>query len=137
MILTPHAIVGATLANIFPNDPFLGFSLAFASHYILDIVPHVEYKVTNFLDEDTKTIKSIFKSAGSALHFLFIILDLFIAVFLCILFFVRDEKSAMITFIGLLGVCCQIFFNFFFINTKVSHGYFLRKIMTNCTILWK
>jgi hypothetical protein len=128
MILTPHAIVGAALANIFPSDPALGFGLAFLSHYVLDVLPHTDYDVSNFMDKDSKTVKSIFKNTGSALHFLFIIIDFVIAIFLCILFFVRDGKSLLLTFIGIIGGLLPDFFQFLYYKYKNQPWIFYQKI---------
>lgn len=36
---TPHAIVGAAIASKIPN-PFISLPLAFASHFVLDRIPH-------------------------------------------------------------------------------------------------
>lgn len=43
MILTSHAIVGVAAASVFPSHPILAFSVAIASHYIVDAIPHWEY----------------------------------------------------------------------------------------------
>ncbi|HUD03929.1 MAG TPA: hypothetical protein VMR73_00355 [Candidatus Paceibacterota bacterium] len=45
MTLTTHAIVGAAVASFFPQDPALGFTLAFASHFALDAIPHWDYPI--------------------------------------------------------------------------------------------
>ena len=39
MLETPHVAVGAAIAVAIPN-PFIAIPLAFASHFVLDIVPH-------------------------------------------------------------------------------------------------
>jgi hypothetical protein len=39
MLETPHVAVGAAIASKIPN-PFIAIPLAFASHFILDKVPH-------------------------------------------------------------------------------------------------
>jgi hypothetical protein len=39
MLLTPHAVSGATIAVLIP-DPARSVPLALASHFLLDIVPH-------------------------------------------------------------------------------------------------
>lgn len=47
MILTPHILIGALLANLFPLNfwiiPFIIFS-----HYLLDMLPHWEYLDMSF-----------------------------------------------------------------------------------------
>lgn len=39
MLETPHALVGAAIATKIPN-PIVALPLAFASHFLLDMVPH-------------------------------------------------------------------------------------------------
>ena len=39
MLDAPHAVVGAAIAASIPN-PYIGIPLAFASHFVLDKVPH-------------------------------------------------------------------------------------------------
>lgn len=46
MILTPHLLAGAAIASKLSN-PFWGLSLAFLSHYFLDLLPQTEYLITN------------------------------------------------------------------------------------------
>lgn len=128
MILTPHAIVGAALANIFPNDPALGFGLAFFSHYALDMLPHTDYDINNFFDKETKTVRSVIKNAGAAMHLLVIILDFIFAIFLCVLLFVRDEKSLMITLLGVLGGLLPDFLQFIYYKFKKEPWIFIQKI---------
>jgi hypothetical protein len=128
MILTPHAIVGAALANMFPNDPALGFGLAFFSHYALDILPHTEYDIGNLFDKKTKTLNSIFKNSKAVLNLLFILSDFALAVILCVLFFVRDEKSAFITIVGIAGGLLPDFFQFLYYKFKCQPWIFIQKI---------
>ncbi len=128
MILTPHAIIGASLANIIPDNPALGFGLAFLGHYVLDMLPHTDYEVDNFVDKETKTVRSIFKNSRALLDFLFIIFDFIIAVFLCILLFVRDEKTAIITLVGIMGGVLSDFFQFLYLKFKNQPWIFFQKI---------
>ena len=39
MLETPHVFVGAAIATAIPN-PFLAIPLAFASHFVMEMVPH-------------------------------------------------------------------------------------------------
>jgi hypothetical protein len=43
LTLTTHAIVGAAIVCLMPEHPLLGVSLAFASHFLLDALPHWDY----------------------------------------------------------------------------------------------
>lgn len=45
MILTTHAITGAAVASVLPQNPILGFAAGFASHFLLDMIPHWDYKL--------------------------------------------------------------------------------------------
>ena len=69
MTLTPHAIVGAAIASAMPDHLVIGFLLAFASHFVLDAIPHWDYKLAsqksdavgrNRLDDDMIIGKSFF-----------------------------------------------------------------------------
>lgn len=42
MVLTPHILIGALLAKLFPFNPWV-ILLIIASHYLLDMLPHWEY----------------------------------------------------------------------------------------------
>lgn len=43
MILSTHAATGALIAALVPENPVLGISLGFASHFLLDMIPHWDY----------------------------------------------------------------------------------------------
>ena len=43
MILTTHAIVGGALASLFPTHPITAIAAGFASHFVIDAIPHWDY----------------------------------------------------------------------------------------------
>jgi hypothetical protein len=43
MILTTHAIVGGALASLFPTHPIAAIAAGFASHFVIDAIPHWDY----------------------------------------------------------------------------------------------
>lgn len=45
MTLATHAITGAALASFVPTHPALAFTLGFASHFLLDAIPHWDYPI--------------------------------------------------------------------------------------------
>jgi len=45
MILVTHAVGGGVAALLFPQNPLLAFTAGFASHFVLDAVPHWHYPV--------------------------------------------------------------------------------------------
>lgn len=128
MIITPHAIVGATVSNIFQGDLVVAFILAFLSHYILDMMPHTDYDINGFMDNETKTVRSIFSDLKAATHLIFIFIDFIVATILCILFFVRNESTLYITLIGVFGALLPDFFQFMFYKFKNQPWIFFQKI---------
>lgn len=53
MTLATHAVVGAAVASIVPDQPLLAFALAFASHFVVDAIPHWHYPVAT-IEHDKK-----------------------------------------------------------------------------------
>ncbi|MEK7566711.1 MAG: hypothetical protein AAB527_01070 [Patescibacteria group bacterium] len=45
MVLSTHAITGAAVASLNPARPFSGFVAGFVLHFILDAIPHWDYKI--------------------------------------------------------------------------------------------
>lgn len=43
MILSTHAIVGGAVASLLPSHPVLVAALGFASHFVIDAIPHWDY----------------------------------------------------------------------------------------------
>ena len=121
MTLTTHAIVGASIASLFPEHPILAFGLAFASHYVSDMIPHtelfpehfiIEKSDTNATESAAKKLKLAFHDARSSLGFLLIGVDFVAAIILCLLIFVRNEQSLLIVAIGFLGGVLPDFLQF-------------------------
>ena len=50
MILTPHLLLAAAIASKIKYPP-LAIVLAFLSHYLLDLIPHVEYSIDNISEK--------------------------------------------------------------------------------------
>jgi hypothetical protein len=47
LTLTTHAIVGAAIASGIPAYPALAIAAAFASHFLLDAIPHWDYPISS------------------------------------------------------------------------------------------
>src|ERR1700759_405772 len=43
MILSTHAVVGGAIASWFPTHPIRVATLTFASHFVIDAIPHWDY----------------------------------------------------------------------------------------------
>lgn len=51
MTLTTHAVVGAAAASFFPQSPALAFAAGFASHFLIDALPHWDYELRSKKDK--------------------------------------------------------------------------------------
>lgn len=58
MTLTTHAITGAAVASLTPNQPLLGFTAGFVSHFILDAIPHWDYPLGSIKKDKNNPINS-------------------------------------------------------------------------------
>ncbi|MCX6813598.1 MAG: hypothetical protein NTV77_03965 [Candidatus Azambacteria bacterium] len=56
MILTTHAIVGAAAGRVFSN-PYVAFAAGFASHFIIDAIPHWEYDLKSRVENKENPLK--------------------------------------------------------------------------------
>ena len=45
MILSTHAVIGAAIVSAMPTHPVIGIVFAFGSHFVLDMIPHWDYKL--------------------------------------------------------------------------------------------
>jgi hypothetical protein len=45
MTLATHVVVGGAVASLFPSHPILAFFAGFFSHFVLDAIPHWDYKI--------------------------------------------------------------------------------------------
>jgi hypothetical protein len=45
MILCSHALVGGAVASTIPSHPAAALLIGFASHFILDAIPHADYPI--------------------------------------------------------------------------------------------
>lgn len=105
MILTTHALIGAAIANAFPSELHIGLPFAFLSHYLMDIIPHTNYGHEHFLNEKNTMAEIDLKNLKAVEQVIFIVLDIVSAILLVFLFFVRDEKTFLLSVSGaFLGV---------------------------------
>jgi hypothetical protein len=86
MILTTHALAGTIVASVIPNHPILGFGLALSSHYLMDTVPHWEYRLRTESFESPTPEKISWFSRNFILDILTIKLDFIFGIALSIIF---------------------------------------------------
>lgn len=58
MILTNHAIAGAALATLTPNQPLVGFTAGFLSHFVLDAIPHWDYSLDSIKEDNNNPMNN-------------------------------------------------------------------------------
>jgi len=101
MILTPHLILGAVIGSKIEYIP-LAIILAFLSHYILDLIPHIEYSIKNI--EKKQWQKSLPETIKIFLDFaLGILLILFFSdnqptVFICAFFAISPDGISFLNY---------------------------------------
>ena len=84
MYLTVHAVAGALIGNQI-NNPYLAFILGFASHFILDRIPHKDpASPEDFLNSSLKLSKKMKQFIAV------MIIDVSLVAFFTLLFFRRD-----------------------------------------------
>lgn len=59
MLTTTHLMVGATLSTIFPN-PLISFPLAFLSHFVIDLIPHWNWKPNTLFKQFAAIVEGLF-----------------------------------------------------------------------------
>ncbi len=53
MILSTHAVAGASISVIFRGNPAAGIALAFLSHFLLDAFPHWHYRILSRIKDQS------------------------------------------------------------------------------------
>ncbi|OHA59524.1 MAG: hypothetical protein A2589_01530 [Candidatus Vogelbacteria bacterium RIFOXYD1_FULL_46_19] len=54
MTLSTHALTGAIIVSLLPNEPVVGLTVAFLSHFVLDMIPHRDYELLSLNQEAAK-----------------------------------------------------------------------------------
>ena len=103
MTLTAHAITGAALASLTPSQPLLGFAVGFVSHFVLDAIPHWDYKFASMKrDENNRLNDDMVINKDFAKDLLKISLDCLIGFLVTYFIFVFYLKYSI--FVILCGV---------------------------------
>ena len=101
MILTPHLLLGVAIASKIEYAP-LAIILAFLSHYLLDLIPHIEYSIDNI--EKNQWQKSLPDILRVFLDFSFGILLILIfsnnqpIVFVCAFFAILPDGLSLLNY---------------------------------------
>ncbi|OGZ02160.1 MAG: hypothetical protein A2390_01110 [Candidatus Liptonbacteria bacterium RIFOXYB1_FULL_36_10] len=105
MTLTSHAVVGASLASIFPEHPLPAFFVGFASHFLVDAIPHGHYHLSSLKEDKKNPLNTdMIFNGGFFLDLLKITFDFFLGIFLSLfLFSFTGGVSFISIFLGALG----------------------------------
>ena len=105
MVLTPHAVVGATIASFFRLNPFTAFFAGFLSHFFMDFVPHWDYKLRSARRDEINPLNSDFVlSRDSLIDFAKIGFDVSLGLILSLIFFsIGANVSPFVVVAGALG----------------------------------
>lgn len=88
MVLTPHSVVGAAIASAFKLNPLSALIAGFASHFLLDRIPHWDYELDSAtIDEENPLNNDIPIRGGSLKDWLKIGFDLLLGPCLVLVFF--------------------------------------------------
>lgn len=108
MILATHAVAGTAVALVFKSSPVLAFFAAFASHFLLDAMPHLDHPIKSLerksesSKEDTLRGRILFSDPKFLKDFFHIGLDGLIGTVLA--FYAAWPESGETAFIVALGV---------------------------------
>jgi hypothetical protein len=86
--MTFGAVLGSLMNNI-----FLGLFLAFLSHYLLDLIPHIDYKVKNILEAHWKK---------SLPEFIKVFSDILVGIILILIFSQNNPTAYLYAFVAIL-----------------------------------
>ncbi len=61
MTLGTHIVFGAVGAQLLTTNPVLGFCIGFASHFVLDAIPHWDYQPSSLREDLSKPLETDMK----------------------------------------------------------------------------
>lgn len=133
MILSTHALFGAALANFFPSRPIEAFLAGFMSHFILDALPHWDYKIRS--DSIRPDIGAKIKwDKDFLIDALKIGIDIFVGIALSLIIFEGADKGNAIFWGAIGGIMpdpLQFLYNRFKREPLISLQNFHKKIQEN------
>ena len=105
MILSVHAIFGAAAASLVPSHPVMAFGLGFASHFVLDAIPHRDYDLISIesdLNKKNKVINIIRNKFKLIRDVVFVLVDGIVGLCLAFMLFFNPIYP-WIFFLGAFG----------------------------------
>lgn len=94
MTLTTHAVVGAAITSAFRLSPGAALVAGFASHFLLDRIPHWDYELDSMIIDESNPFNNDLPIRGGALKdWLKITLDIVLGPALVFLFFTLNGQD--------------------------------------------
>lgn len=121
MTLSTHAIVGAAIASVMPAHPVIGFVVAFASHFLLDAIPHWDYALSSQIESVTGDPMDTDMMINKSFFFdlLKIGSDMFLGVAVVLFFFTFNGPHLFwIPFVGVAGAVLPDALQFIYMKWK-------------------
>lgn len=120
MTLTTHAIVGAATASLFPEHLITAFTAGFISHFLIDAIPHWDYKLRSVKkDPENPLNNDMVFGFNFILDILDISFDFFLAVTLPFLIFGSSIFSqSLILLVGIAGGVLPDFLQFVYFKFR-------------------
>lgn len=87
MILASHAILGAAIGRLAPQNLYAAFILGFLSHFITDSIPHWHYPLKSIVKDGEGKAMDMLWGKNSILDFLKIGLDIISGIIILFLLF--------------------------------------------------
>ena len=129
MVLATHALVGAILSQSLRGRPVLGFLIAFLSHFLLDSIPHWDYKLmSRKIDESDPLNLNMISGRNFIFDLSKIGLDFMIGAGLSfLLFYFLGNISLLQILAGVFGATFPDFLQFIYMKAKVRPVISLQK----------
>ena len=120
MTLTAHAIVGASVASLMPSHPVLGFATGFASHFLLDAIPHWDYRLASVKEDSSNPMNNdIFFNINFIFDLFKMSLDAILGIFIALfLFGFSNLNPASAIFWGAIGALAPDALQFVYLKWK-------------------
>ncbi len=108
MTLSTHAVVGAFVGAVASQNLALAASAGFLSHFIMDSIPHWDYKLGSTSEDKSKPMETDMKISGKQFY-----IDLFkigcdVALGLSLTYLFFSHASSTVLLAALIGACCAI-----------------------------
>lgn len=144
MVLVTHGVVGSVIAKVFGLNPLSAFVFGFFSHFLLDSIPHWDYKLSsknignNFLDTDMKIGRSF------VLDIFKVGVDVLLGLIIVFLFFPTNSYVFLSVLCGFIGGIAPDFLQFvyfkfrkqpFILIQKFHHSMHSRKNLNNHSVV--